>query len=111
MTSHSNGVSALRLQHHPGLWSYKSVWMLVHKNCRAMEFADGFPLVTNVQTVETGVPYLLKGSEPLPGGRRHGGRLMTAKAVESSVPVFLQFLSGMSKLGFGFDIPRSKPEA
>ena len=30
---------------------------------------------------------------------------------ESSVPLVLQFRSGMSRLGFGFDAPRAKPEA
>ena len=111
MTSHSNGMSTLQLQRHLGLGSYKSAWMLVHKIRQAMEVADGFPLVATVQAGETGVPYRLKGSEPPPGGRSHEGRLMIARAVESSVPVFLQFWSGMSRLGFGFDAPRSKPEA
>ena len=35
MTSHSNGMSALQLQHHLGLGSYKPAWMLVHKIRRA----------------------------------------------------------------------------
>ncbi len=29
----------------------------------------------------------------------------------SSVPIVLQFRSGMSRLGFGFNAPRAKPEA
>ena len=41
MTSHSNGMSALRLQHHLGLGSYKSAWMLAHKIRRAMDVAAG----------------------------------------------------------------------
>ena len=82
MTSHSNGMSALQLQSHLGLGSYKSAWMLVHKIRRAMEVADGFPLIMNVQADETSIPYRLKGSEPPPGGRSHEGRLMIAGAVE-----------------------------
>ena len=50
------------------------------------------------------------------GGRSHESRLMIAGAVEvfetgSSVPIILQFRSGMSRLGFGFDAPRPWPEA
>ncbi len=82
MTSHSNGMSALQLQHRLGLGSYKSAWMPVHKIRRAMDAADGFPLIMNVQADETGIPYRLKGSEPPPGGRSHEGRLMIAGAVE-----------------------------
>ncbi len=37
--------------------------------------------------------------------RERGGLL------SSSVPLVLQFRSGMSRLGFGFDAPRAKPEA
>ena len=82
MTSHSNGMSALQLQSHLGLGSYKSAWMLAHKIRLAMGAADGFPLIMNLQTDETGIPYRLKGSEPPPGGRGHEGRLMIAGAVE-----------------------------
>ena len=82
MTLHSNGMSALRLQHRPGLGSYKSAWMPVQKIRRAMDVADGFPLIMNVQVDETSIPYRLKGSEPPPGGRSHEGRLMIAGAVE-----------------------------
>ena len=32
-------------------------------------------------------------------------------AIDSSVPIFLQFRSGMSRFGFRFDAPRAKPEA
>ena len=49
---------------------------------RAMDAADGFPLIADVQADETGIPYRLKGSEPPPGGRSHEGRLMIAGAVE-----------------------------
>ena len=73
MSSHSNGMSALQLQSHLGLGSYKSVWMLVH---------NGFSPVANVQADETSIPYRLKGSEPLPDGRSREGRLMIAGAVE-----------------------------
>ena len=82
MTSHSNGMSALQLQHHLGLGSYKSAWMLVQKIRWATEVADGFPLIMNVQADETSIPYRLKGSEPPPGGRSHEGRVMIAGAVE-----------------------------
>ena len=54
----------------------------MHKIRRAMDAADGFPLIMNVQADETGIPYRLKGSEPPPGGRSHEGRLMIAGAVE-----------------------------
>ena len=45
MTSHSDGMSALQLQHHLGMGSYKSALMLVHKIRRAMRAAEGSPLV------------------------------------------------------------------
>ena len=54
----------------------------MHKIRRAMDAADGFPLIMNVQADETGIPYRLKGAEPPPGGRGHEGRLMIAGAVE-----------------------------
>ena len=41
----------------------------------AMDFADGFPQVANVQADETGVPYRLKGFKLPPGGRSHKSRL------------------------------------
>ena len=56
MTAHSNGMSAMQFQHYPGLGSFKSVWLLVHKIHRAMERADGFPLIVNVQANETTDP-------------------------------------------------------
>ena len=55
--------------------------MLVRKIRRAMEVADGFPLIMNVQADETSIPYRLKGSAP-PGGRSHEGQLMIAGTVE-----------------------------
>ena len=67
---------------HLGFGSYKSAWMLAHKIRRAMEIADGFPLIADMQADETGIPYRLKGSEPPPGGRSREGRLMIAGAVE-----------------------------
>ena len=73
MTSHSNGMSALQLQSRPGLGSYKSAWTLVRKIRRAMEIADGFPLIVNVQADETSIPYRLKGSEPPPGAAARAG--------------------------------------
>ena len=65
-----------------GFGELKVAWTLVHKIRRAMDAADGFPLIMNVQADETGIPYRLKGSEPPPGGRSHEGRLMIAGAVE-----------------------------
>ena len=73
MTSHLNGMSALQLQRHLGLESYKTAWTLVQKIHRAMDVDDGCPLVENVQADEAGVPYRPKGSEPPPGGRSHEG--------------------------------------
>ena len=67
---------------HLGFGSYKSAWMLAHKIRRAMEIADGFPLIADMQADETGIPYRFKGSEPPPGGRSREGRLMIAGAVE-----------------------------
>ena len=66
----------------PDLESCKSAWTLAHKIRRAMEVADGFPLIMNVQADETSIPYRLKGSEPPPGGRSREGRLMIAGPVE-----------------------------
>ena len=54
----------MQLQRHPGLGSYKSAWMLVHKIRRAMDVADGFPLIADVQADEMSIPYRLKGSGP-----------------------------------------------
>ena len=82
MTAHSNGMSALQLQRHLGLGSYKSAWLLVQKIRRAMEVADEFPLIVNVQADETTVPYRPKGSDPPRPGRNADGTLIIAGAVE-----------------------------
>ena len=82
MTAHSNGMSALQLQRHPGLGSCKSAWLLVQKIRRAMAVADGFPLIADVQADETTVPCRPKGSDPPRPGRNADGALIIAGAVE-----------------------------
>ena len=76
---------------------------------------------------DEGVPAVVLGSgrrEPVAEAvellgveREHGdaalrqGVHLRAVRSRSSVPIFLQFRSGMSRLGFRFDAPRAKPEA
>ena len=73
MTSHSNGMSALQLQSHLGLGSYKTAWTLVQKIRRAMEVADGFSLIMCYYRIKTPqkrrskIPQL-RGCEFVPGG-------------------------------------------
>src|SRR4051812_46822396 len=44
MATHSNGISALQLQHQLGLGSYKSAWLLCAKLRRSMVAGDRSPL-------------------------------------------------------------------
>ena len=63
----------------------------------------------------TGPPAGALPGGPRGGGGRSGGsgcgRWPATGARSSSVPLVLQFRSGMSRLGFRFDAPRSTPEA
>src|SRR3954469_18931321 len=53
MATHSNGISALQLQHQLGLGSYKSAWLLCAKLRRSMVAGDRSPLAGLVEVDET----------------------------------------------------------
>ena len=52
-----------------------------------------------------------KGEFCLASTRRALPALAADLGMRSSVPIILQFRSGMSRVGFRFDAPRAKPEA
>ena len=74
--------SVASTERHLGLGSYNPAWLLVQKIRRAMDLADGFPLIVNVQADETTIPYRPKGSDPPRPGRNADGTLMIAGVVE-----------------------------
>ena len=59
MATHSNGISALQLQHQPGLGSYKSAWLLCAKLRRSRPCCTdqldgrGEPILACVQAMRT----------------------------------------------------------
>ena len=79
-------------------------------------------LADGLRLVAPGVPVRISGKSSISRARSRLGtgpfeELCRARVAplaglgESSVPLVLQFRSGMSRLGFGFDAPRAKPEA
>jgi transposase-like protein len=83
MATHSNGLSALQMQAHLGLGSYKTAWLLCHKLRRAMVDPEREPLAGVVEVDETSIPFRTK-DDPVDGGagRSHVGKLLIAGAVE-----------------------------
>jgi len=76
VASHSNGISALQLQAQPGLGSYKTAWLLLHKLRRAMVDPDRSLLQDLVEIDETEMPFRSKHD---PAGRPKGGRSPVGK--------------------------------
>ena len=64
MATHSNGISALQLQNHLALGSYRTAWMLCAKLRRAMVNPEREPLSGLVEADETMIPFrtLARGS-------------------------------------------------
>ena len=83
MATHSNGLSALQMQAHLGLGSYKTAWLLCHKLRRAMVDPEREPLAGVVEVDETSIAFRTK-DDPVDGGagRSHVGKLLIAGAVE-----------------------------
>jgi len=85
-TSHSNGISALRLRAQRGLGSYKTAWLLLDKLRRAMVDPDRNLLQDLVEIDETEMPCRTRhdpASAPK-GGLSPVGKLFLVGAVELS---------------------------
>ena len=83
MATHSNGISALQLQHQLALGSYKTAWLLCAKLRASMVAPDRNPLCGLVEVDETEIACRSKNDPPAGGGRRsHQGKLIVVGAVE-----------------------------
>ena len=83
MTTHSNGISALQLQHQLGIGSYKTAWLLCAKLRRAMVNPDRCALGDLVEVDETAIACRSKNQPVMGGqGRSRQGKLLVAGAVE-----------------------------
>ena len=83
MTTHSNGISALQLQHQFALGSYKSAWLLCAKLRASMVAPDRNPLSGLVEVDETEIACRSKNDPPAGGGgRSHQGKIIVVGAVE-----------------------------
>jgi hypothetical protein len=87
MATHSNGISALQLQHQLGLGSYRSAWLLCGKLRRSMAAPGRAPLAGLIEVDETEIPCRGKndpvtvGLQPTGltrggGGRSHQGKML-----------------------------------
>ena len=75
MATHSNGISALQLQHQLTLGSYKTAWLLCTK-LRAGMAAPGRSLLSGlVEVDETEIACRRKDDPPAGGGRSHQGKM------------------------------------
>jgi transposase-like protein len=83
MATHSNGISALQLQHQLGLGSYRSAWLLCGKLRRSMVAPGRAPLAGFVEVDETEIPCRGK-DDPVTGGggRSRQGKMLIVGAVE-----------------------------
>ena len=83
MATHSNGISALQLQHQLALGSYRSAWLLCGKLRRSMVAPGRAPLAGLVEVDETEIPCRGK-NDPVTGGggRSHQGKMLIVGAVE-----------------------------
>jgi hypothetical protein len=83
MATHSNGISALQLQHQLGLGSYRTAWMLCAKLRRAMVNPEREPLSGLIEADETIIPFRTKNDPVVLPARRSGvGKMLVAGAVE-----------------------------
>ena len=83
MATHSNGISALQLQHQLGLGSYRSAWLLCGKLRHSMVAPRRTALAGLVEIDETEIPCRSK-NDPVTGGggRSHQGKMLIVGAVE-----------------------------
>lgn len=90
VASHSNGISALQLQGQLGFGSYKTAWLLLHKELCAMVDPDRSLLQDLVEIDETEMPFRSKHdpADKLRGGPKGGrspvGKIFIVGAVELS---------------------------
>ena len=86
VASHSNGISALQLQGQPGLGSYKTARLLLHKLRRRVADPDRSLLQDLVEIDETEMPFRSKRdpADKLRGGRSPVGKISIVGAVELS---------------------------
>ena len=83
MATHSNGISALQLQHQLALGSYKTAWLLCAKLRASMVAPERNPLYGLVEVDETGIACRSKNDPPTGGGgRSHQGKILVVGAVE-----------------------------
>jgi ISXO2-like transposase domain/Transposase zinc-ribbon domain len=83
MSTHSNGISAVQLQHQLALGSYKSAWLLCAKLRASMVTPDRNPLGGLVEVDETEIACRSKNDPPSGGGgRSHQGKIIVVGAVE-----------------------------
>jgi transposase-like protein len=83
MATHSNGISALQLQHQLALGSYKTAWLLCAKLRASMVAPERNPLSGLVEVDETEIACRSKNDPPAGGGgRSHHGKILVVGAVE-----------------------------
>jgi hypothetical protein len=83
MATHSNGISALQLQHQLALGSYKTAWLLCAKLRASMVAPERNPLDGLVEVDETEIACRSKNDPPASGGgRSHQGKILVVGAVE-----------------------------
>lgn len=83
MATHSNGISALQLQHQLALGSYKTAWLLCAKLRASLVAPDRNLLCGLVEVDETEIACRSKHDPPAGGGgRSHQGKILVVGAVE-----------------------------
>jgi hypothetical protein len=83
MATHSNGISALQLQHQLALGSYKTAWLLCAKLRASMVAPKRNPLDGLVEVDDTEIACRSKNDPPTGGrGRSHQGKILVVGAVE-----------------------------
>ena len=80
MATHSNGISALQLQHQLALGSYKTAWLLCAKLRASMVAPERNPLYGLVEVDETEIACRSRNDPPAGGG---GGAVIKAKSSSS----------------------------
>jgi transposase-like protein len=102
MSTHSNGLSALQLQHQLGL-SYPTAWLLEAKLRRAMVNPDRAKLSGLVEIDQAEIPYREAGRSPEIGGRQ--GMITVIGAVE----VVDRKTGGPAKWGYNKKLLDTRP--
>ena len=85
IASHSNGISALRLQAQLGVGSYKTAWLMLQKLRRAMIDPNRSLLEDLVEVDESDIPYRAK-DDPIAGGQGRSavGKMRIIGAIEAT---------------------------